>query len=726
MINGIKVICTIGPTSFNEDVLERLKDRGVDFFRINLSHTEKEEIEPKIVELKQYGVPVMIDTEGSQIRTGNSKEIEFIEGETVRIYNKDTPCNKNNLSLTPFSCVQKLSEGDLMYLDFNSTLIKISNIQTLHKGYIEGVVLIGGLVGGRKGVHVESEFNFPTFSDKDFFAFEVAKKHNINNFSLSFIRKKEEILEFKKIFRDAFFLTKVETKGAVENIDDLISISPGILIDRGDLSRDVPISIIPFTQEYLIDKARKSGKEVFVATNTLENMAKFLKPMKSEVNDIAKILLDGVTGFVLTKETAVGKYPVETMNMLSSLIKQPEYNGEPPDLEDVSYGLLPKPHGGKLINRVLKNGIQKEKLNSMKKIIVSEEDIMDAEQIAIGSFSPLEGFMGKDDLYSVLDNMRLKNGVIWTLPVILQIKNLNGIGEREEVLLVNSKDNEAYAILHVDEIFPVNKKEVAEKWFGTSNLEHPGVKRFFEGGDFIVGGKIDLIKRRKDPSKTYELTPRQVRQIFFERGWSKVVGFHTRNVIHRSHEFIQLEAMRKERCDGLFIHPIIGKKKKGDFEAQIIINAYEKMAKDFYPRGRSLFSVLATYSRYSGPREAVFTAIVRKNFGCSHFIVGRDHTGVGNFYPADASHRIFDRFSKEELGIIPVRFDRVFYSLEEKRYFHEPEVENYPEDKKAQISGTRARGMLLKGISPPEWFMRPEISQIILDKIAKGGKVFVE
>ena len=207
---------------------------------------------------------------------------------------------------------------------------------------------------------------------------------------------------------------------------------------------------------------------------------------------------------------------------------------------------------------------------------------------------------------------------------------------------------------------------------------------------------------------------------------SKILGFHTRNVIHKSHEFIQLEGLKKSLCDGLFVHPVIGKKKQGDFEADVIIKSYEKMIDDFYPKSKVILGTFATYSRYGGPREAIFTALCRKNFGCSHFVIGRDHTGVGSFYGPHDSHKIFDNFKKEELGIEPIKFDKVFYSELENKHIHEPEFMHHPEENKLNISGTQAREMLTKGIQPPEWFMRPEISQIVIDKIKNGERVFVE
>ena len=222
----------------------------------------------------------------------------------------------------------------------------------------------------------------------------------------------------------------------------------------------------------------------------------------------------------------------------------------------------------------------------------------------------------------------------------------------------------------------------------------------------------------------YEITPKQSRRLFEERGWSKVVGFHTRNVIHKGHEFIQINAMEENNCDGLFVHPVVGKKKTGDFNAKYIIKSYELMNKNHYPKNRVLFGTFSTYSRYAGPREALFTALCRKNFGCSHFIVGRDHTGVKDFYHPKASHNIFERFP--EIGIKAVKFDKVFYSQILEKHVHEQEEKEHSEEDKLHVSGTQARKILENGDNLPGWFMRPEISQVIRDSIMKGEEVFVK
>jgi len=732
----MEVIATIGPSSNKPEILEKLANRGVNFFRINLSHTEEKDIENKIKDIMGYGVPIMLDTEGSQIRSGNTSIIHFEEGAKVKLYGNPVSCNENSIFLNPPGIMQKLSEGDLISIDFNSLLLKIYNVDNRHEGYIDCMVLIGGEIGGKKAVQIESPtFSLPPFSRKDHAALELAKKYGIKNFTLSFMESPDSVRKFKEAIPEAKIYAKIESKKGLDNFLEIAKVSDGVLIDRGDLSSQVPLERIPLIQKYIIKKCRELDKKVIVATNTLEQMAFSLKPNKAEVNDIINIILDGATGIALTKETAVGKYPVETSNMLFNLIKQIEFintnNAEDliQKIEETNYltshnvpELLVKPHGGRLVNRFPHNY---NKEIPEKKIEITEETLMDVEQIAIGSFSPLEGFLGKEDLESVTNNMRLANGVVWPLPILLDVTSeiKETLSEGEDISL--TLNGEVYAILHLDDIYSIDKEEYAKKIFETSDLSHPGVKRFVEMRDYLLGGKITLLKRKNSPYKIHELTPQQARKFFAERGWSKVLGFHTRNVIHRSHEFIQLEGLKRGLCDGLFVHPIVGKKKKGDFEAEVIIESYEKMIEEFYPKSKVIMGTFATYSRYCGPREALFTAITRKNFGCSHFIVGRDHTGVGNFYHVHASHNIFDKFTKEEIGILPVKFDKVFYSELQDKYVHEPDSIDHPEGDKLHLSGTQARDLLKSGKSPPEWFMRPEISSRVIERIKQGEKVFV-
>jgi ATP sulfurylase len=227
------------------------------------------------------------------------------------------------------------------------------------------------------------------------------------------------------------------------------------------------------------------------------------------------------------------------------------------------------------------------------------------------------------------------------------------------------------------------------------------------------------VKRLPSPNKYYELTPSQVRLIFKNKGWSRVIGFHTRNVIHNAHEYIQLEACKRAHCDGIFVHPVIGFKKKGDFSANVIVKCYQKMIEEFYPKEKVLFATFQNYSRYCGPREAVFTALCRKNFGCSHFIVGRDHTGVGSFYEPDSVHNLFDKLG--DIGITPVYFNKVYYCQKCENYV---ESCNHSYSAKNHISGTQVRKILKDGKLPPKWFIRKEIAQTVLNELKQNNNVF--
>lgn len=750
MKRKIKIIVTIGPATRREEDLKMIKDKGVSFVRVNMSHSSLEDLEYFIGLAKKVGIPFVIDTEGSQIRSGELKKenVSFEEGQELKIYTKPIKGNAQKICLKPGHIISQLGVGDLLYVDFDTLTLRVSDISTAKKGYITAKVITGGNLGRNKAVIIDpttkKRFELPPLSEKDYKSIEIGLRENVSHIAASFMRSGKYVEEVRKATKNSMkIISKIECIEGLENLNEIIDESDFLLIDRGDLSKEIPIEKIPFTQKIIINRARKKGKGVFVATNLLETMIEKKKPTRAEVHDVINTILDGAEGLALAAETAIGKHPMECINMINKLINHSELAVDiekfkdkedkfVKTLEDANYlldmsvssSLIP-PHGGKLVDRMLREKPDKKYLGYLKKIKLSESQQMDAEQIAIGTFSPIEGFMIKKDFESVLDNMRLSNGIAWTIPIILDVSEEESkkISVGEDVALLDSKD-EPMAILHVEEKYGFDKEEMAKKLYSTNSEEHPGVKLVKNLKPVLLGGKIDLIKRKDSEYKEYELTPKQVRRLFEEKGWTKVVGFHTRNVIHKSHEFIQLKAMEQENCDGLFVHPIVGKKKVGDFNAKYIINSYEKMMKEFYPKNKVVFVTFSTFSRYAGPREAIFTALCRKNFGCSHFIVGRDHTGVGNFYHPTASHDIFDQFP--DLGVKPVKFDNVFYSKRLKTHIHEKDSPEHDETDKLHISGTQARQMLEKAEMPPEWFMRPEISSMLVDAIKKGEEVFVK
>jgi ATP sulfurylase len=309
------------------------------------------------------------------------------------------------------------------------------------------------------------------------------------------------------------------------------------------------------------------------------------------------------------------------------------------------------------------------------------------------------------------------------MPIVLQKsrEDISRLSVGKTVALVSEDDGDIYGTLEIEDIYRFPFEEVCQKWFGTLDAGHPGVQRLKMSGDHFIGGKVTLLKRKKSSVKIYEFRPEELRHIFNTKGWSRVVGFHTRNVVHRAHEAIQKLALRRTHCDGLLISPVIGQKKNGDFTSEVLLKGYQLMAdKGFFEENKVLISAFSTYSRYSGAREAIFTALCRKNFGCSHFIIGRDHTGVGNFYAQNSAQQLFE--SLGDIGIIPVFFDEVKFC---------PSCEDYvtmcghSDADRISISGTKIREDLVKRKMPPDWVMRQEISEMILEQQDQGQEIFV-
>ena len=366
-----------------------------------------------------------------------------------------------------------------------------------------------------------------------------------------------------------------------------------------------------------------------------------------------------------------------------------------------------KPHGGKLVNR-----ITKADPSGLYSISISEDLANDVENIADGIFSPLEGFLGKKDYENVISKGRLANGLAWTIPIVLDVDESTAAKMKKagKVLLQNHQGL-GIAILHVKETFTFDKEKTAKGVYGTTDSSHPGVAKTMSMQDYLVGGKIDYIARPEETEiRKYRLTPLQTREAFAKAGWKTIVAFQTRNPPHVAHEMLQKTSIPIR--DGVFVNPVIGKKKSGDFVDEVIVKCYETMIKHYYPENRCKLGTLHTEMKYAGPKEAIHHAIMRQNYGCSHIIIGRDHAGVGTFYDPFAAQKIFDDYP--ELEISPVFFPAFFYCRKCLTYTN-PKACPHDDDAKEQISGTKLRQMIDDGKSPSEFILRPEVSKVILD-----------
>jgi len=716
------ILCTLGPASLDRRTIQRLEQSGATLFRINLSHTKLVDLSRIIQTIREATeVPICLDSEGAQIRTG-----EFVDGSInlrdntiVRIHFRRVPADDKNFNLYPLGIARLLQLGDFVSIDFNSALVQVIGKES---ECVSLRVLQGGLVGQNKAVTVERDIPMPPLTDKDKAALTLGCEMGLRHFALSFAGRGEDVREMRRLVGEsAFVISKIESRSGLENLEEIAAGSDALLIDRGDLSRQVPIELLPQTQKSIIQRAKNVECRVYVATNLLESMVSMPTPTRAEVNDIYNTLADGADGLVLAAETAIGKYPIQCASMVSKVIRAFQRDDldtdhfYPPD----AVSLLIEPHGGRLVHREAGPADLAE-VAHLPRLAITERELMDCEQFAYGTYSPLTGFMTRETLEAVLDSYRLPSGEVWTLPILLQLNpeasETFASGDR---VALTDEHGTVRALLDVAEIYHYDLESLAARMYGTTSRNHPGVARLMEQSNCFVGGSVTLVQPLASPYRHYLLTPAQTRFIFTRLGWSQVVAFHSRNPAHRGHESIQIEALERTGADGIYINPVLGPKKPGDFLPEPILLSYQTLLEfGCYPKGKVVLGSFFTYSRYAGPREAVFTALCRKNMGCSHFIIGRDHTGVGNFYPRHANRELFD--SLGDIGVKPVFFETVGYNRATDRY----EVDRG--QPLMMISGTEVRETLRADKHLPDWFMRDLVQEVLLAEMRSGKSMFYE
>jgi sulfate adenylyltransferase len=366
---------------------------------------------------------------------------------------------------------------------------------------------------------------------------------------------------------------------------------------------------------------------------------------------------------------------------------------------------LIRPHGGELVDR---GGERPADVESLEVLTLTSREVSDLDMLASGALSPLTGFMGREDYESVVESMRLGSGLPWALPVCLAV----GEAPRGDRVALADQSGRVLAVLDVEEVFQYDAEREAERCFRTTDADHPGVARLYAQKARYLAGPVTVFERQEPDFPELHRDPRDTRALFAERGWKRVVGFQTRNPIHRAHEYLTKCAL--ETVDGLLIHPLVGETKSDDVPAAVRVQAYEVLVDGYYPRDRVVVSAFPAAMRYAGPREAIWHAICRKNYGCSHFIVGRDHAGVGSYYGTYDAQLIFDEFEPHELDIEPMFFEHSFWCRACGQMASQKTCPHGGDDH-VFLSGTKVRELLAAGELPPTEFTRPAVAEVLIE-----------
>jgi sulfate adenylyltransferase len=375
------------------------------------------------------------------------------------------------------------------------------------------------------------------------------------------------------------------------------------------------------------------------------------------------------------------------------------------------------PHGGVLVDRFALVGERpawQERARGLPCLTLSARNLADVRCLATGIYSPLDGFVGESDYRSIVETMRLENGLVWPIPITFQVseQQAQGLSRGSKVALA-TQGGRVVAVLQVTDVYRPDQEREAELVYRTSDKAHPGVQTVRESGPVYLGGPITVIDEHPEeefPELSY--SPRETRELFAERGWKTVVAFQTRNPIHRAHEYLTKTAL--EMVDGLFINPLVGTTKGDDVPAEVRVKCYRVMMEHYYPAERVMLGTYPAAMRYAGPREAVLHALSRQNYGCTHFIVGRDHAGVGDYYGSYDAQQIFEEFTSDELPISILKFEHAFFCKKSKQMATTKTTVSGPEDR-IFLSGTKVREMLSRGELPPEEFSRPEVAKVLME-----------
>jgi len=695
----MKILSTLGPKSLNKEVIQKLDNNGVDIFRINLSHIKLKNLKKIIRLIQSYTKkPICIDTEGAQIRTGDlgNRSFNLIEQKIYKIFNS----NKNKISFYPNKIINQIEMDDIISIDFNSVTVQVINKQ---KNYIEVKVIAGGKISPNKAVSINRKIKLNPLTKKDIDAIKIAKKLNINYFALSFANNESDVNYFRKIVgANKHVISKIESVSGVKNLEKILKKTDSILIDRGDLSREVIIEKIPFLQKHIIKIANKLNKDVYVATNFLETMIENKNMTRAEANDIYNTLMDGANGLVLAAETAIGENPIKSVKLIKNFIDN-FFSLKKQKNKEIDLSLIGhKPYYNKLIN-LRENIIEKSK-KKLKKITLNNYQIIDLENICNGTYSPVNSFMNKKDFLSVIYKYKYKNSIDWPMPIFLNL-NKNKINFKiGETIILQNQSKIQIAKLKVKNIEKIDLKKHL-KYLSKSNNY---IYNIFKISDnYLISGKLNLIyKEGKFPFKNY-LTPRQFRYIAYQKGWNNIIAFHTRNLPHKGHLEMQKIVLKQSFMDGLYINPFVYNEKPRDFKTNFIFKIYQNLIKKKYYNNKVILSFFLNYPKFLGPREAIFSAICRQNIGCNYFIIGRDHSGIGKKYDSNILKKLLKKFKNLQINI--KHFDEIGFDKKTKRYtfFNKKNKDYY------KISGTDIRNLILNKKNIPSFLIEKNTNNLI-------------
>jgi pyruvate kinase/ATP sulfurylase len=694
-----QLLCTLGPASLNERVIVRLTELGASLFRLNLSHTKLRDV-ARIIRMVRAltPVPLSLDTEGAQIRTGDLVQgrIRLVENSIVRSPRGRVPGDSHEFNLYPPGITDSVEVGDFVHLDAD---VLAQVIEVTPDG-IALRVLVGGEISQNKAVTVDREIAMDPLTEKDRRIIVIGRELGIRHFALSFAHSAEDVDALRAIAGpEAVVISKIECLPGLANVRSIAERSDAILIDRGDLSRQIPLEMLPATQKRIIRDAHEVGRPVYVATNLMESMTLAPVPTRAEVNDVYNTLMDGADGLVLAAETAVGRYPIGCASMVVRLISVFDDRSRPEAALSAAspISLLVDPHGGRLVQQSAPEELVAE-LDRLPVLRVDAQTLRDCENIGLGHYSPLTGFMDLEALESVLRDDRLPDGTPWPSPVVLPLHGFAParLAPGSRVGLAGL-DGRVHAVLDVDSVFEVDLEDLAERWLGRTGASRGGTHALVERGNRFASGKLWLVERPASAHRRYELTPLQMRAVFAKKGWTRVLGVQAAGLPLRTEEKLQLEALEASHADGMLIAPEIGPTPGGPFRPDAILRCYQMLLEfGIYPSGRAVLGAVQRCGGLDGPRGHALEVIRLKNLGCSHIVVRGPSRGAED--AGNAVREILDRLGDLGVSILhprPLGYDS---EADDYRPLGEPGVH--------EASIEALAHALRSGGEAPEWLLR--------------------